>query len=120
MSASPADIGRAIRRARIVTREEAALRDRFPRARDGQLRPEPGFFESAADAATVLDRKASLLGQVRQRFTVEAQALIAIDPLVSIPTHRVVDPETGTDAPALVTRYEYDLETEATTQELVG
>lgn len=120
MPALPADIIRATRRARLVTREDTGIRDRFPAALDQASAPEPGFFESAADAATVLAIKAVLTGQVRRRMAVVADGAIWIDPESGIPTFRLTDAELGIDAPALVTRWQLSLGDERTEMELIG
>lgn len=120
MPALPADIIRATRRARIVTREDAAIRTRFPSARDQATAPEPGFFESAADAATVLAIKAELTGSFRRRFAVMVDEVIWIDPTASVPTFTLTDAELGFDGPALATRWRADLNAEATELEEIG
>ena len=120
MSALPADIIRATRRARIVTREDATLRTRFPSARDQANAPEPGFFESASDAAAVLAIKAGLTGSFRRRFAVVIDDIIWIDPAAGIPTFTLVDPELGFNGPVVVTRWRVDLNTEQTEIEVIG
>ena len=120
MTALPADIIRATRRARIVTREDTAIRTRFPSAGDQASAPEPGFFESAADAATVLAAKASLTGTFRRRFAVVIDGLLWIDPAAGIPTFTLTDPELGFDGPVLVTRWRVNLNEERTELEVIG
>ncbi|MEQ5789087.1 hypothetical protein J3454_14415 [Erythrobacter sp. NFXS35] len=120
MPALPADIIRATRRARIVTREDAAIKTRFPAARDQATAPEPGFFESAANAATVLALKAVLTGSFRRRFTVAIDEVLWIDPTVAIPVYHLTDTELGFDGPVLVTRWRVDLNAERTELEVVG
>lgn len=120
MPALPADIIRGTRRARIVTREDTLVRTRFPSAGDQANTPEPGFFESAADAVTVLGLKAALTGTFRRRFTVAIDGLLWIDPAAGIPTFTLTDPELGFDGPVLVTRWRIDLNEERTELEVVG
>lgn len=120
MPALAADIIRATRRARIVTREDLAIKTRFPSARDQVSAPEPGFFESAADAASVLAVKASLIGSFRRRFAVVIDEVVWIDPTVGIPTWHLTDAELGFDGPVLITRWRVDLEAERTELEVVG
>lgn len=120
MSALPADIRRATRRSQIVTREDASILARFPAARDQVNAPEPGYFESAADAATVLALKADLTGKFRRRYIVQLDDMIDLDPFEGIPTWEIADTELGLEVAKLVTRYEIDLEEETTTYEGVG
>ena len=120
MPALPADIVRATRRARIVTREDIAIQTRFPSAGDQAKAPEPGFFENAADAATVLELKAALTGSFRRRFAVVIDGLLWIDPTAGIPTFTLTDPELGFDGPVLVTRWRIDLNEERTELEVIG
>lgn len=120
MPALPADIIRATRRARIVTREDAAIKTRFPSARDQASAPEPGFFESAADATTVLGIKAALTGSYRRRFAVGVDQVFWIDPTVSVPTFTLTDAEIGFDGPVLATRWRADLNAENAELEVIG
>lgn len=120
MPALPTDIIRATRRARIVTREDTVIRTRFPAARDQAGTPEPGFFESAADASTVLAIKASLTGSFRRRFAVAIDELVWIDPAAAVPTYLLTEAELGFDGPAMVTRWRIDLNTETAEFEVIG
>lgn len=120
MPALPAEIVRATRRARIVTREDAAIRTRFPAAGDQAAAPEPGFFETAAHATAVLEIKASLTGTFRRRFAVLVDGLVWIDPTLGVPTLTLVDSELGFDGPVMVTRWRIDLNEERTELEVIG
>ena len=120
MPALPSDIIRATRRARIVTREDSAIRTRFPAAGDQTSAPEPGFFEGAADASTVLALKAALTGSFRRRFAVVIDGLLWIDPTAGIPTFTLTDAELGFSGPVLVTRWRVDLNEERTELEVIG
>lgn len=120
MAALPADIIRATRRARIVTREDTAIRTRFPAAGDQANAPEAGFFESAADASAVLGIKAALTGSFRRRFAVVADDLVWIDPTTGIPTYSLTDAELGVDGAVLVTRWRVDMNEERTDLEVIG
>jgi hypothetical protein len=120
MSALPPDIIRATRRARVVTREDTAIRDAFPDGRDQVIAPEPGFFESASDAAAVLELKAQLTGVFRRRFAVIESGIRWIDPGQGVPSFTLADGELGFNGPALLTRWRLDLNTERTEMELVG
>lgn len=120
MPALPTDIIRATRRARIVTREDTAIKARFPGAGDQGAAPEPGFFESAADAVTVLEQKAALTGVFRRRFAIVIDGVLLIDPASGIPTFDLVDEELGFAGPVLVTRWRVDLNEERTELEVIG
>jgi len=120
MAALPADIIRATRRARIVTREDAEIKARFHAARDQANAPEPGFFESAADATSVLALKAVLTGSFRRRFAVMIDEVVWIDPTAGIPTWHLTDTDLGFDGPVLITRWRVDLEAERTEIEVIG
>lgn len=120
MPALPADIVRATRAARIVTRVDTAIQTAFDGARDAAQSPERGFFETAADATTVLNMKAALSGTFRRRFVVSVADEVWIDPLAGIPTATLIDSESGFSGPALVTRVEVDLENETTSLEVLG
>ncbi|MBD3762440.1 hypothetical protein [Rhizorhabdus sp.] len=120
MPALPADIIRATRRARIVTREDATLLSRFPSARDQVKAPEPGFFESAADASAVLTIKAALTSSFRRRFAVAIDEVVWIDPTATVPTYSLTDTELGFDGPVLVTRWRADLDAALTEIEVIG
>ena len=120
MPALAADILRATREARIVTRVDTAVQSAFPGARDAANDPEPGLFEAAADASTVLTLKAALIGQFRRRFVVQIADEIWVDPLTGVPTWRLVDSETGVDANCLLCRLELDMENETTAVEVLG
>lgn len=120
MPALPANIIRATRRARIVTREDTAIRTRFPSAGDQVNAPEAGFFENASDAVTVLGIKAALTGTFRRRFALVIDGLMWIDPTAAIPTFTLTDTELGFDGPAMVTRWRVDLNEERTEIEDLG
>lgn len=119
MPALPANIQRATRAARTVTRVDATVQAAFPGARDGIDPVQPGLFESAADAAAALDLAAALMGAHRRRFAVDLADEVWIDPVVGVPTCRLIDPETEVDGAALVTRVIVDMERERTTIEVL-
>ena len=120
MSALPADVQRATRSARIVTRTDADIRATYPAARDGAQAPDKAYFESAADATTVLTAKATLIGEKRRRFRVDCAGEVLIDPTVAIPSFRVICPELSVNTPALLCQIEVDFETETTVLEVLG
>ena len=119
MPATPANIARALRKARVVTLEDTAVRAAFPDARDQVDDPRPGYFELAADAEAALSMAADLLGKHRRRFIVGLSGEIWLNPADGVPTWRLVDAEYEVDAPGLVTRLEIDMEQETTTVELL-
>ncbi|HUD30411.1 MAG TPA: hypothetical protein VMQ93_16195, partial [Novosphingobium sp.] len=114
MPALASDIIRATRQARVVTREDAAVKAQSPNARDGLQAPEGGYFENGADAKAALALKAKLIGVFRRRFAVSAAEEVWLDPMgpAGIPTARVVDAEQSLNLDALVTSVEVDMETE--------
>lgn len=120
MPALPSDIIRATRRARLVTREDTVIRDRFAGAADQASAPEPGFFEQAADASAALNAKAELTGTFRRRFAVVIDGLLWIDPRAGVPSFTLADPELGFDGPVLVTRWRLDLGAGRTEMEVIG
>lgn len=120
MGALPADILRATRRARVITREDAAIKAAFPRARDQAKAPEPGFFVNAADASAVLEAKASLTATFRRRFVVTVEGVHMPSLSGGVPSYRLIDAEKGFDGVCMVTRIVLDLENEQTMLELIG
>ena len=115
MAALPADILRASRAGKVVIWDSG--RDT---GRDGLKAIEPGFFENAADAQAVLKIKADLIATRRRLFTAEVQGEIPVDPLGKIPMIRLIDAEIDADVGAVLTRYEYDMQTEMTQVEVLG
>lgn len=121
MPALVADIQRATRKARVVTLTDTAIQSAYNGARDAIDSPEPGYFETAADASTVLALKQALNGVFKRRYVVGIADEIWINPLTAVPTWTLTDSETGASALAvLVTRIEVDLETETTQAEVLG
>lgn len=120
MSALPADVQRATRSARIVTRTDTDIRSAYPAARDGVQSPDAGYFAVAADATTVLTAKAAMIGQARRRFRVDCAGEVIIDPSAGIPSYRLICDELAVDGPAIVCQIEVDFETETTAMEVLG
>ena len=120
MPAYALDIIRATRQARVVTREDADLKLPFPNARDAADSPEPGYFESALDAAKALALKAALVSMFHRRFLVTIADEMWIDPLAGVPTGRLIDFEHGVDTAALLTRVEIDMNEETCRVEVLG
>jgi len=120
MPALVADIQRATRKARIVTLTDSAIQSDYNGARDAIDEPEPGYFESAADASTVLALKQALNGVFKRRYVVEIADEVVVDPLTAVPTWHLTDSETGAAGNVLLTRIEVDMETETTQAEVLG
>jgi hypothetical protein len=119
MPALPSDIAAALRPQIVVSAEDAAIKSRFPTARDNSKEPAEGFFDSPTDAQSALDQRAALLGAVRRRFVVGVADIFDV-PAGAVPTHRVIDAEQGLDAALLVARIEVDLEQEESKVEYFG
>ena len=119
MAALPSDIAAAIRERVVVSVEDAAIKARFPSARDMSADPAEGFFDSPTDAQTAIAQRAALIGQTRRRFVVTVADIVDVMP-GTIPTHRIIDAEQGLDAPMLLSRIEVDLEQETTQLEYFG
>lgn len=115
MSALPADILRATRANRVVI-----WNGDYVDGRDGLKQIEPGYFESAADAAAVLAIKGELIGRRRRRYTIQLQGEYEIDPQEEVPTVKFVEPELAADLPVMLTRYEYDMQEDVTNLEAIG
>ena len=121
MPALAGDVQAAVREARVITREDAAVKSAFVGARDRLEEPAPGYFDSAADAAAALDIEAALLGVARRRFGVPVHDVLSFDPATDgVPTFALTDAEQGVAADCLVARVEVDLENDRTNLELFG
>lgn len=118
--ATAADIALGTRAQQVRVTENATIKTQYPtRARDGNLRPDAGFFDVVTDADTVLAARAALIGVWRTRFAVEVEGLIWFDP-VAFGGVRLVDPQLSVDATFMVARYQIDCEAERTRFELYG
>jgi hypothetical protein len=120
MPALPADIGAATRPARIETWSNAAIKSRYPNARDGEGAPAEGMFDLAADAAAALAQRAALIGVERRRLTAVAGEIVWPDPLSGVPSVAATDPEQNVAGTFLAAKIELSLEDETTTYELFG
>lgn len=120
MPATETDIAGASRAAVIVEWSSAAVKARYPSARDGRASPREGFFDTVADAQAAIDAEGALLGTERRVFAVEADGIVTLDPSTGTPTVRLVDAEQRVDGLFLVSRIEIDLEAERTSLELFG
>lgn len=120
MSALPSDIAAASREALSESWDSAAIKARYPGARDAGSPPAEGFFDDPADAQDAADQRGALLGVERRRFAVPVQALLWIDPAAGLPTYQLVDADQIVDAPCIPARFEMNLESGETTLELFG
>ncbi len=119
-AAEALDISAGTRAAVVVTWSDAAVKALFPSARDGELSPAEGFFDSATDAQACVNARGALIGAFRRRFAVTASELTWLDPVTGLPAARLIDVEQAVDQVLLVGRVELDLEAETTTVELFG
>lgn len=120
MPATVADIAAGTRPAAIATWQNAAIKARYPTARDGSTEAAIGYSDAIADAQAIADARGSLIGMERRRFVVAVAELLWIDPTLGVPTVRLVDAEQGVDGNFLIARFALDLENETTTLELYG
>lgn len=120
MPALPADIAAAIRDGVTELWESAAIKARYPGARDAGSPASEGFFDDPADAETVAAARGALLGVERRRFTVPVQGQLWIDLTAGLPSYRLIDAAQGADLVCIPARIEVDLENEETTLELFG
>lgn len=120
MSADPADVQRATRRAQVVTLADGAIQTAFPAARDAINAPDRGYFENPADALAALAIKATLVGTFRRRFVVQLTGEYTFDPATAIPTMTLIDAEADFSGPVFPARLLLDMENEVTGIEVVG
>jgi hypothetical protein len=120
MPASVADIAAGTRRAKVETWTSAAIKARYPSARDGGAEAAEGMFDSSADAATALAQRAALFGTERRRFAVDVAELLWPDPPTGIPIIQLTDGEQVVAGKTMTVRIEVDLEAETTRFEVFG
>ena len=120
MPALPEDIGAGTRRASIQTWTDAAIKARYPSARDGGAVPAEGMFDSPAHAQAALAQRAALFGVERGRFAATAQDLLWPDPAAGIPLVLLVDPDQAVNGKTVPARIELTLQDEATSDEAFG
>lgn len=120
MAALSSDVAIARRRAVVVQVADAAVKSRFPAARDGMKSPAPGYFDTAASASSALAQRFAVIGGERRRFAVVVGELLEISIAGGLPALRLIDAELSVDAVFLVARAEFDFENETTTLELFG
>jgi hypothetical protein len=120
MPALPADIAAATRDVVVASWADPAIAARYVAARDGSVTTADGYFDSRADAETVIVARGALIGIERRRFAVTVHELLWLDPADGMPTVRLIDPEQGVDGLFLIARLELDLDAETTSLELFG
>jgi hypothetical protein len=120
MPATAADIARATRAAITDIQSSAAVLTRQPGARDGLASPRPGYFDNAADAATVNAATFTLIGIERRRFAVRVGEALELDVSLMTPTVTLVDADLAANGAFLVARIEIDDELGQTAMELFG
>ncbi len=120
MPALPEDIGPALRAAVNAIWSDAAVKARFPSAKDGAIQPREGFFDSKADAQAIAAEAAVLQGAFRRRFTATADGEHWLDPSAGVPIAKLSDPEQAMAGFAITSRIEVDLNGERTNLELYG
>jgi hypothetical protein len=119
MPADPADISSGIRRARVETWESAAIKARYPSARDGAAEPSEGFFDNAADGAAAVAQRGAIWGVERRGLVIEVAELVWVDPSLGLPTFTLIDPEQKVSGAALAARIELRLEDETSSFEVL-
>lgn len=117
MPALPSDIAAALRPQIVVSNEDAAIKARFPNARDNSAEPAEGWFDQRAHAEASVAMRRALVGVARRRFAVAVDDLIEV---AGVETHRVIDGEQVLDAPMMTARFEIDLEAEESKVEYFG
>jgi hypothetical protein len=120
MPALPADIAAGTRPAAIETWSDAAIKARYPSARDGGVQPAEGFCDLPANALTIITARAALFGVERRRFRAGVQDLLWPDPASGIPIISLTDAEQAIAGKILPARIELDGEKEATSYEGFG
>ena len=120
MPAIVADIAAATRKAKIESWSDAAVKTRYPNARDGQAEPAEGYFDTAANGNTVITARAAIFGTERRRFAVEAMGLTWPDPVAAIPIVALTDPEQAVNGNHIAARIALDLDNETTSYEVFG
>lgn len=120
MPATVGDIAAATRAAQIETWSDAAVKTRYPNARDGQAVPAEGFFDVSADGNTAITARAAIFGTERRRFTAAAFDLLWHDLTAGIPLVKLTDVEQAVDANMIPARISVSLEDETTSYEVFG
>lgn len=118
MPALVADIAAGTRPAQIEQWSDAAIKARYPNARDGSEDPAEGLYDDSAHAQAALVQRAGLIGAERRRFKVTVGETWWPALGGGLPTVRLVDPDQALDADGIVTRIEVNLETETTALEV--
>jgi hypothetical protein len=120
MPAQSADIAAASRDVVVAAWSSGAIAARYPGARDGSTTPDDGYFDSIADAQTIIDARGALIGTERRRFNAVARHVLWPDLTTGIPQVQLIDSEQSVSGNFLVARIEIDLEAETTSYECFG
>jgi hypothetical protein len=104
----------------VAAWSDTAVQLRYPSARDGASAPAEGFFDAVADAQTMINARASLIGVERRRFLVGAQDILWLDPSLGLPAVTLVDSDQAVSGPFAIARLEVDLGAETTSLEVFG
>jgi hypothetical protein len=121
MPATTGDIAAASRDVAVASWTSATIAGRYPSARDGSTEPAVGYFDTQADAQTMVDARATLIGTERRRFAVAVGDVLWPSISTAVPTMALTDAEQSASAlNCLVARIEIDLEAETTNIELFG
>ncbi len=120
MPATAADIARATRAAITDIQSSGTVLARQPGARDGLASPRPGYFDTAADAATVNAAAFTLIGTERRRFAVRVGEALELDASLATPAVTLVDAALAVNGNFLVARIEIDDEAGTTGLECFG
>lgn len=120
MPATPADIAAALRESVTALWSDGSIAARYPSARDGSASPATGYFDSVADAQTVINARGALIGTERRRFTATVVDEVWPDLSAGPPQIQLVDAEQSANVACIVTRLELNLDDGTTTYELFG
>jgi hypothetical protein len=124
MPATASDVARATRAATTDVQSDSAVLTRQPGARDGMAAPRRGYWDSAADAATVNAAAFALIGTERRRFGVRVGDVLeptgGFDCSTTTPAVTLVDAVMAVNAALLVSRLQIDDAAGVTVLEVFG
>jgi len=120
MPALDSDIGAASRDVVTAQWSDSAIAARYPSARDGLISPAEGYFDAIADAQTVLNARATLIGTEGRRFAVAAADIVWPSISTATPSFGLIDAEQAVNGTLIATQIELDLDAETTSIGLYG
>jgi hypothetical protein len=123
MPATPGRIGFISHEFRTVKSDNATVLTRFGDFARKVESPIETYFDSSADASTVMAQRHTLLGSARRRFEVEVQDVSifgSIDFSQVSPTVRLIDTERSFDGNALIVGMVADTQSDTLTLTLWG